>query len=428
MYRNGFDRLLESFPKRINFDQNLKVSFEETQNLIIDAVSPLPGEDISILDAVGRVLYEDIVSDILIPPVDDSAMDGYAVMAADTRGASEQNPVTLRVAGECRAGDSVAGKQVFHGTTVRIMTGAPIPAGADAVVRFEDAVELSGYVTLFGETASYTNYRRAGENIQKDDIVLPRGDRLKPADIGILASLNRHCVNVYRQPMVSIISTGDELAEPGESLRPGQIRNANACALCAEVKKYNGLPKYLGIAKDSISDMTEMFIRALQADVVISTGGISMGGYDFVKDIYDDLGIEIQYERVRVKPGSSFTFGKKGDTLIFGLPGNPVPALTSFIEFIRPALLRLMGAKRIWKPVVHARLKEDIRSARVHHLVQGYFTIENNEFFVSTTGNQKPSMLRSMSVANCLIMIPEHVEKVKAGENVMIQLIDHDEI
>ena len=255
-----------------------------------------------------------------------------------------------------------------------------------------------------------------------------KGDRLNSADIGILASLNYNAVKVYKQPTVSIISTGDELADIGEEIKIGQIRNVNAYTLYSEVKKYNGLPDYLGIAKDTLKDTKEIFSKALKSDVVISTGGVSTGKYDFVKEIYSDLNIEIQFEWVNVKPGRPCTFGKKDNKLIFGLPGNPVPTLTSFIQFVRPALLRLMGAKKITKPIVNAFLEEDINSAKVHHLVRGYFTIKNNEFYVSTTGNQKPSVLRSMSDANCLIIIPENITKVKAGEKVAIQLIDHDEI
>ena len=190
--------------------------------------------------------------------------------------------------------------------------------------------------------------------------MLCKGDRLSSADVGILASLNYNTVKVYKQPTVSIISTGDELADIGEEIQIGQIRNVNAYTLYSEVKKYNGLPDYLGIAKDTLKDTKEIFLKALKSDVVISTGGVSMGKYDFVKEIYSDLNIEIQFEWVNVKPGRPCTFGKKDNKLFFGLPGNPVSTLTSFIQFVRPALLRLMGAKRITKPIVNAFLEEDI--------------------------------------------------------------------
>jgi molybdopterin molybdotransferase len=405
------------------------VSIEEAQKIILNSVTPLSCEDISIIDAYNRVLYEDIVSDIMLPPVDDSAMDGYAIIADDTLGATKDNPVTLKITGEIQAGGSSLGKQVSKGTAIRIMTGAPMPEGADSVIRFEDTEEKNGYVKLFCEMVKYRNYRAAGEIIKKGNKVLLKGCRLSSADVGILASLNRNTVNVYKQPTVSIISTGDELAEPGEEIKTSKIRNVNAYTLCSEVKKYNALPEYLGIAKDTLKDTKEIFFRALKSDVVISTGGVSMGRYDFVKEIFSDLNIEMQFERVNVKPGGPCTFGKKDNKLIFGLPGNPVSTLTSFIQFVRPALLKLMGATQINKPVVNAFLEEDIqkKSGKIN-LLRGYFTIKNNEFHVFTTGSQKTSVLHSMSSANCLIIIPENITEVKAGEKVAIQLIDHAEI
>ncbi|OPY60702.1 MAG: Molybdopterin molybdenumtransferase [Syntrophorhabdus sp. PtaU1.Bin002] len=409
-------------------NRNVTVSIEEAQKIILNSVTPLGCESVSIMEASNRVLYEDIVSDIMVPPADDSAMDGYAIIADDTRGASKNNPVGLQVIGEVQAG-SIIGKKVSKGTAIRIMTGAAIPHGADSVIQFEDTEEKAGYVKIFREITKYENYRFAGENIKKGDNVLRKGDRLTSADVGILASLNHKTIKVYRQPTVSIISTGNELADIGEEIQVGQIRNVNAYTLYSEVKKYNALPDYLGIAKDTLEDTKEMFLKALKSDVVISTGGVSMGRYDFVKDIYSDLNIEMQFEWVNVKPGRPWAFGKKDNKLIFGLPGNPVSTLTSFIQFVRPALLRLMGATRIKKPIVNAFLREDInkQSGKVH-LLRGFFTIKNNEFYVSTTGNQNSSVLRSMSDANCLIVIPENTTEVKAGERVAIQLIDHDEI
>jgi molybdopterin molybdotransferase len=410
-------------------NRDLTVSVEEAQTIIFNSVNPLNSETISIIKAFNRILYEDIVADVMIPPVDDSAMDGYAIVADDTYGASRNNPVRLRIVGEIQAGGSIIGKRVSNGTAIRIMTGAPIPEGADSVIQFEDTEEEAGYVKMFSESVKHRNCKCAGENINKGDKVLQKGDRLRSADVGILASLNYNAVKVYKQPTVSIISTGDELAEIGEEIQIGQIRNVNAYTLYSEVRKYNALPHYLGIARDTMKETKEKLLEALEADVVISTGGVSMGKYDFVKEIYSDLNIEILFEWINVKPGRPCTFGKKDNKLIFGLPGYPVPTLTSFIQFVRPALLKLMGARKISKPMVNAFLEENVsnHSGSVN-LLRGYFTNNNGEFFVSTTGSQKPSMLRSMSKANCLIIIPENCGEIKAGEKVTIQLIDHDEI
>jgi len=409
--------------------RNVTVSVSEAQKIILDSVSPLSGESISIMEASDRILYEDIVADAMIPSVDDSAMDGYAIIADDTHGASRNTPVRLRIMGEIQAGGSITGKRVSHGTAIRIMTGAPIPEGADSVIQFEETEEEADYVKIFSESVKNRNCKCAGENIRKGDKVLHKGDRLRSADVGILASLNYNVVHVYKQPTVSIISTGDELAEIGEAIHSGQIRNVNAYTLYSEVKKYNALPHYLGIARDTMMDTREKLLEALESDVVISTGGVSMGKYDFVKEIYSDLDIEILFEWINVKPGRPCTFGKKDNKLVFGLPGYPVPTLTSFIQFVRPALLKLMGATKINKPLVSAFLEEDIsKHSGGVNLLRGYFTIKNNEFYVTTTGSQKSSVLRSMSKANCLIVIPENSREIKAGEKVAIQLIDHDEI
>jgi molybdopterin molybdotransferase len=285
-------------------------------------------------------------------------------------------------------------------------------------------------VHVFRATVKHKNYRLAGENIAEGDVVLSRGDRLNSADIGVLASLSRKSVKVYKRATVSIISTGDELIGIDEELKFGQIRDVNAYTLYAEIKKYNGLPEYLGIAKDSPEAVEEMFLKALKSDVVISTGGVSMGRYDFVKEVHARLDVQTRFECVDMRPGKPLTFGTKGNKLIFGLPGNPVSTLTSFIQFVRPALLLLMGAKKISKPLVGAYLQEDITNKQLGkvNLLRGYLTVKDNKMYVSTTGSQKVSVFRSMSEANCLIRIPENVTEVKAGEEVTIQLIHHEEI
>lgn len=406
------------------------VSFEKAQKIILDSITPLSGERVNILETANRVLYEDVVSDVMIPPLDCSARDGYAIIADDTLGASRKSPAKLKVIGEIQAGGSSSGKRVSPGTAIRIMTGAPMPEGADSVVQFEDTDEDAGSVKIFCQTNQYDNYRSAGENIKNDERVLQRGDRLNPADLGILASLNYNTVKVYRQPTVSIVSTGDELAGLGEEIPFGKIRDVNAYALYAEAKKYSALPNYLGIAKDTLQDVKESISKALDSDVTISTGGGSMGKYDFVREVYADLNIKTQFERVNVKPGKPCAFGTKGNKLVFSLPGNPVSAMISFIQFVRPALLRLMGAKRLSKPIVSALLREDIVKKQTDNvrLLRGQFTTINNELYVSTMGDQKPSIFQSMRDANCLIVVPENVVKMEAGEKVAIQLIYHDEI
>lgn len=408
--------------------RDLTVSVTDALKIVLDNVTPLGPEDVSILDLPGRVLFDPIIADHMVPPWNNSAMDGYAMIAADSKGSSRNSPLRLRIAGEVQAG-SVWQAAMENGTAVRIMTGAPIPANADCVIPIEDTEEDGGYVALFREVSPFENYRFAGESIKKGDVVLNRGERLGSAHMGTLASLNCGGARVYARPRVSIIATGNEVVEPGQNIADGQIRNINAYTLMAEAKKYGALPSYLGIARDIYEDSRKLFEKALDADVVISTGGVSMGKYDLVRDVYADLGIDIKFGWVKVKPGRPLTFGTKAGKLVFGLPGNPVSTLTSFIQFVRPALLSLMGARRIHKPVVNAILLENIAKppGKAHYL-RGRFTIKDNNLYVTTTGNQNSSIIRSMSDANCLIIMPEETTDVRSGEQVRIQLINHEEI
>ncbi len=408
---------------------NNTVTVEDAINNILNSITSIGEEEVSIFDAPGRVIYDNIISDINNPPLDNSAMDGYAIIADNTNGASKDSPVKLNISGEIKAGDNHTGETIVPNNAIRIMTGAPIPEGADAVIQFEDTSEDGNTVSIFREVKNNENIRLAGEDIKKGSPVLHKGRRLKSADIGLLASLNYSSIKVFKSPQVAIISTGNEIADVGDEIRPGQIRNSNSYTLYSEVKKYNALPRYLGIAKDTPEDTKEKLQFAFESDIVITTGGVSMGKYDFVKDVMSDLGIDIVFEWIKMKPGKPFTFGKKGNKLFFGLPGNPVSSMISFIQFVRPAILKMMGAQIIEKPIVNAVLKEDIKKKPDRkNYIRGYFTIENGDLFVTTTGPQGSGILRSMSDANCLIILPIGLDKAKFGDRVSIQLINHEEI
>lgn len=409
-------------------NRDLTVSVTDALKIILENITPLGPEDVPVAELPGRVLFDPVIAAHMVPPWNDSAMDGYALIAEDSKGAAPKNPLKLRIAGEVQAG-SIWQAPLKSGTAIRIMTGAPVPVNADCVIPVEETREDAGYLSIFREVSPFENYRYAGESIKKGDIVLDRGERLGSAHIGVLASLNSGGARVFARPKVSIISTGNEVVDPGECIADGQIRNVNAYTLMVEAKKFGALPSYLGIARDAYEDSRRIFETALEADVVISTGGVSMGKYDLVKDVWSDLGVDIKFGWVKVKPGRPFVFGIKGRKIIFGLPGNPVSTLTSFIQFVRPALLSLMGARRIQKPVVNAILMENVsKKPGKMHFLRGKFTIHDNVFHVITTGNQKSSIIRSMSDANCLIIIPEDATTVKKGEQVAIQLINHDEI
>lgn len=386
-------------------------------------------ETVDIFNATGRILFNNILSEIDVPQKDNSAMDGYAVIYSETAEASDANPVILSVTSEIQAGGEYSGDAIKPGTAIRIMTGAPVPPGADAVIPFEDTEEINESVKIFKSFTKHKNIRFAGEDIKKDDLVLSKGTRIDSAEAGLIASLNISRVEVYKKPEVAIITTGDEIIELGSINKTGQIVNSNAYTLYSEIKKYGGNPVYLGIVKDNIAEITEKIKEAMKSDIIITSGGVSMGKYDFVPDVLKSLGVNIKIEKVLMRPGKPVVFGNIGDKLFFGLPGNPVSVMVSFMQFVRPALLKMSGAYKLTKPVIGARVIHEIkdRSGR-KHFIRGIYSIINNEFHVKTTGDQGSGILTSMSEANCLIILPENSENVMPGEIVEIQLIDHGEI
>jgi molybdopterin molybdotransferase len=408
---------------------NSTVSVYDALRIIISRVRPLEGERVPLLEAAGRHLYNDIVAAENIPFADNSAMDGYALRSADTHGADKKSPVKLQITGEIKTGPVQMEHRLETATALRIMTGAPVPAGADAVVQFEDTAEAGNTVLIYREVKTGENVRRAGEDIAAGSVVLRKGDRINSAEVGLLASLNMRDVHVSRRPEVALLSTGDEVVEVGAPMRPGQLRNSNAYTLYAEIKKYGGVPRIAGIAGDTKEETVDMLGSVSSSDVIVTTGGVSKGRYDFVKDALREAGIEILVENVRMRPGKPFVFGVCGAKLFFGLPGNPVSAMVSFMQFVRPALLYLSGAGRTSKPIVRAILKEDIeKKPGLTYFLRGFYSTRDGVVFVSTTGPQGSGILRSMSAANCLIVLPEHVEKIRAGEGAEIQLIHHEEI
>ena len=405
------------------------IRFSEALDIMLNSVDAADGEIVSLINSTGRILFEDIYSNLDIPPFNNSAMDGYAIIAEDTKSCSIDSPIKLNITGEIQAGIINNDKRVTSGNTIEIMTGASMPAGADSVIPVEDTKKDGQHVLILKEIKKKQNVRFAGEDISKGQKVLQKGNIIKSADTGLLASLGVKNLKVYKQLKVAVISTGDEIVDIDDEIKPGQIRNSNAYTLIAELKKYNAIPEYLGIAKDTIEDTKNKLIEALNYDMVITTGGVSMGKYDYVKDILKSLGVEVKIDKISVKPGKPLVFGKKNKKLFFGLPGNPVSTMTSFMEFVRPVLLKTMGAVKIDKPLINAILDNNInkKKGRVN-LIRGYFTIKNGTFYVSTTGPQGSGILSSMSDANCLIIIPEELETIKAGENIQIQLINHEEI
>lgn len=414
------------------------ISVEQARAYILQHFKPLETERVPLADALGRVLSLDIVSPINVPPHDNSAMDGYAVRAADIARASSQNPVTLRVVADLGAG-YVPSTPVEAGTAVRIMTGAVVPPGADTVVRFEETSEAvsqkatgkgSDHVEILSAPARGSNVRRAGEDIRQGEVILKKGTVLRPPEIGLLASIGQTPVPVYRQPRVAILATGDELVEIDAPLTPGKIRNSNEYSNAAAVRQAGGIPILLGIARDNLEDLTGKIRAGIAAgaDLFITSAGVSVGDYDIVKDVLNSEG-EMHFWQVNMKPGKPLAFGVIGKTPLLGLPGNPVSAIISFEMFARPAILTMLGRTRFDRPYVEAILQNraENNAGRRNFIRVRVERGANGEYTASTTGEQGSGILTSVTRANGLLEMPPDVLEHRPGDKVRVTMLDYPE-
>jgi molybdopterin molybdotransferase len=416
------------------------LSVEQALEKILGYVDVLEAESRPVLDCLGQVLAEDVYSSVTIPPLDNSAMDGYAVRAEDTRGATEQTPRLLRVIDTVSAG-SISEYEVVPGTAVRIMTGAPLPKGADSVVRFEDTDEtqrkrISDEIGILREVEPGRDIRRAGEDITQGSLVLSKGIVIRPSEVGVLASLGCSEVKVIRRPVVAILATGNELVDIDQPLPRGKIYNSNSYSVAALVQRYGGIPRILGIALDSESSLVVNLRKGLDADMLITTGGVSMGDYDVVKDVLVKQG-EIAFWTVRMKPGKPLAFGtvkglsEAGVTKSIphlGLPGNPVSAMVTFELFARPAILKMMGKKNLTKPAIEAVIEEPIVNSDGRRVFTRVVVEKHNgQYYARPTGPQGSGILTSMSLANGLAIVPEDKPGVAAGDVVQVMMLDWNE-
>ena len=402
------------------------ISIEEARSRVLAEASPLPAETVPLLDTLGSVLAEDIVASHDVPPFDNSGMDGYAVRAADITGASRATPSRL-VISETIAAGYVATSAVAPGQAARIMTGAPVPEGADTVVQSEITSEDEDHVYIYEQVKAGKNIRRAGEDVATGDRVLTAGTLLGPAEIGLLASLGHPTVSVHRRPRVAIISTGSELVEVDQPLGPGQIRNSNSYSLRALCQQMGVEATSFGIVPDDYEATRAAIEMGLEYDVVLTSGGVSVGKFDFVKDVQAELGVERRLWGIAMKPGKPLAFGVRGKTLAFGLPGNPVSAMVSFELFVKPALLRLMGHGKTTRSLYQAVIEEDIANSDGRtYVVRVRAWREGVVWHLSSTGAQGSGILRSMVGANGLAFIPGGDRGVKAGETVEFIMLRED--
>ncbi|MBI4299871.1 MAG: molybdopterin molybdotransferase MoeA [Chloroflexi bacterium] len=417
------------------------ISVEEALAKILAVVPVLDAEENPLLECLGQVLAEDVAAPVNVPAMDNSSMDGYAVRAEDIRGAAPATSSVLTVIGETPAG-KVPDQEVLPGTAVRIMTGAPLPAGADAVVPFESTDEEQqraagsgriGRIAVLKELRPGANIRRAGEDIRQGQVVLKAGTLLRPAEIGVLASLGKQRARVIRRPVVAVLATGDELLEPGEPLAPAKIYNSNAYSLAAQIARYGGIPKVLGIARDTVEDLTEKIRRGMDSDMLLTSAGVSRGDYDIVKDVLARHG-EIAFWTIRMRPGKPMAFGllesRQPDGSVrkvphLGLPGNPVSSMVTFELYARPAILKMLGRSAPARPSVLATLRGRLVNTDGRRVYARVVVTQDEERFIARpTSDQSSGVLTSMALANGLAIVPENRPAVGDGETVEVQMLD----
>ena len=419
------------------------LSVEEAYRQIMACFSPLDVEEKPILECLGQTLAVEVRSPLSLPPLANSGMDGYAVRREDIAGASEQAPVNLRVIGLVAAGQ-VPDRPVESGTAIRIMTGAPVPAGADTVVPFEETDEInrrtSGRpltdIDIQADLPFGCNVRPAGEDVQAGELVLEAGTVIRPSEMGVLASLGLERARVVRRPLVSVLSTGDELASLGEELAGGKIYDSNSFSVAASVLAAGGIPKILGIARDTLDELHRKLEEVADSDLVVTSAGVSKGDYDVVKDVLTERG-DINFWSVRMRPAKPLAFGMlRGDSVrgtgrpvpLMGLPGNPVSAMVAFEMFARPAIRTMLGRQRLARPMVEGVLTGPIHNTdgrRVYARVE----VEKRDggYYANPTGPQGSNILTSMSRANALAICPEDLPRKEAGERVDIIMLDWNE-
>ncbi|MCA9973213.1 MAG: molybdopterin molybdotransferase MoeA [Anaerolineales bacterium] len=408
----------------------------EALDMVLAGVAVLPPELVALEDALGRRLARAVHAADSLPPFDNSSMDGYALRATDLNGATRDSPVTLRVLADVAAGTAPE-VTVTAGTAVRIMTGAPVPPGADAVVPVEDTDEawrdgerpLPSQIRIMRQVEPGAYIRRVGEDIEAGAAVMAAGHPIRPQEIGMLAALGIHQVLVVRRPHIAILATGDELIEVDEPLQPGKIRNSNGYAQAAQVAALGAVPVSLGIARDTEADVRHKLQQGLDAgvDLFISSAGVSVGAYDVVKNVLEQMG-DVHFWRVRMRPGKPLAYGTFGGVPFLGLPGNPVSSMVSFERFARPAILKMAGHTQLERPCVSVKLAEIIDSDGRESYIRAVVTRDaSGVYTATTTGGQGSHLMTSLVQANALLIVPEGVTHVPVGAMLLAMMIDWPE-
>ena len=407
------------------------IEYKDALTLVLSAARTLPAETVPLARALGRTLARDVKAREAIPPFTKATMDGYAVRAADTRPEAEAgaapgrpSPVALTVVEDLPAG-RLSRRPLGPGQAARIMTGAPLPGGADAVVMVEDTEKSDRGVVIRRAVRPGDNIGLAGEDLEKGQTALEKGAVIGPAEIGMLAAAGLARVPVVRRPRIAVIATGDEIVEPGRPLRRGRIRNANGPALTALADRAGAETRYLGIARDRSASLTAKLGRARGADILVLSGGVSVGDHDLVKEELERAGVRPVFWRVRIKPGKPVFFGRRGRQLVFGLPGNPTSAMVTFLLFVAPAVERMLGRPDPMPRTARAVLAGEIavKPGRTQFL-RGLAVGRGPLLEVAPYDDQKSGVLRSMVRSRLLIVVPADVARLERGCEVEVILMD----
>jgi molybdopterin molybdotransferase len=393
-------------------------TYEEARSIILKSVPTLGVERVSLLDSLGRVIAEDIVAPWDMPSFDNSAMDGFAVREEDCRGKTPLKIIDYIPAG------GAASTPLEAGSAMKIMTGAPIPEGCDAVVPVENTEEMDGEVLIREKVYLRQHIRFRGEDVPAGETIIPAGTVIRPPEISMLASFGRAVVPVYRKARVAILSTGDELVELGVTPKKGEIINSNTLSLAASVLECGAIPLILGIARDNPDSHREKMLEGLKADVLITSAGVSAGDRDLVREILAELGVEQLFWRVDIKPGGPTAFGMKDGKPVFSLPGNPVSTMVTFEEFVRPAILRMMGHRRVIKPFVKAVLHGKARKkpGKINFL-RVRLTNENGRYLAHSSGDQNTGILKTMLLADAMARLPADRTEFAPGDEVDVHIL-----
>ena len=404
------------------------LSADEARNVIFKSVREFQTETIALADTHDRILAVDVYAQDDIPPFRNSSMDGFAIRSSDTGGATKQKPLSVKIQMEVAAGDSPGAALEAH-QAIRILTGAPLPEGADAVIPLEDVEERDGVVILSETVAAGKNTRDRGEDMKKGDLVLRRGMKIGAAHFGTLASMGCSSVEVFRIPRMAILTTGNELVPVSENPTNGKIRNSNAYSLFALARESGCEPVDLGVARDSQEETLKKIKEGLQYDLLVTSGGISVGKYDYVLDSMKKAGVVLKFWKVNIKPGKPLAFGiyDRGEQRVpvFCLPGNPVSTVVTFLEYVRPSVEKMMAGEADRAPVyLKATLEEPLsKHDDKKHFHRGIARNKDGRLYVRSTGNQSSGVLSSLVKANCLIILSEQQSRFEQGDEVDIELL-----